>query len=127
MQVGHRLASLVLAVDDQAIAIDKTQFLGQFHRHQVHVAKQRGVFFLQRVMRRDHLARNDEHMHWRLGMNVVESQALIVRMDDFGRDFSFDDLEKNVVAKHAWHREESPDEPGLKPPGELRQQSFPLV
>src|SRR4051794_38454723 len=51
-------------------------------------------------MRGDHLARNQQHMHRGLRVNVAEGQAMLVLIDDLRRYFLFDDLEEQVVGHH---------------------------
>ncbi len=46
------------------------------------------------------LARCDQEMYWRLGVNVCEGVATVVLVFGIGRDASFDDLAEK--AAHNW-------------------------
>jgi hypothetical protein len=43
------------------------------------------------------LARNNQHVHWCLGVNVGKNIALIVLVDGLGGDASFDDPAKKAA------------------------------
>ena len=84
VQVRHRLAGPLLAVEDQPIAVRQAQLLRQLRRDQVQMAEQLAVLRLDVRVGRDDLARDDEDVDRRLRVDVVEGDAVVVLVDDAG-------------------------------------------
>lgn len=81
--------------DDAEAGITKAFFPGQGLRDKEQVAKQRLIGRRAEADTRDHLLWYDEEMDRGLRVDVMKGQALVVLMDNLGRDFAGDDLLKN--------------------------------
>ena len=88
MQVRHRLAAVLLAVEDQPIAVRQAQLVRQLGRDEMQMAEQFAVFRRNVRVGRDDLARDDEDVDRRLRIDVMEGEALVVFVDDAGRESS---------------------------------------
>jgi len=55
------------------------------------------IFHADVVQRRDVPFRHDQHVGWRLRIDVVERENAIVFVDDAGWDFPFDDFAEQAV------------------------------
>src|SRR5262249_37174349 len=64
------------------------------------MADQLAVLLRQLIVRRNHLFRNDDDVNRGLRVDVVKGQAALVLVNDLRRDFSLDDLQKDVVGHH---------------------------
>src|SRR5438094_746482 len=95
VQVRYGLAGSVLAVDDQPITVLYAQLFRQLGRDDVEIAEQRDIPFGHVSVGGDHLgSRNNQDVHRRLGIDVAESQATVIFVDDVGGDLPVDDLLK---------------------------------
>src|SRR5262249_17770359 len=100
MQVRHSLAGLLLAVQNEAIAVLQAKLHRQLRRDEMEMTDQVAVGVGQIRVRRNHLARNDQNVHRRLRVDVVKRQAAVIFVDDLGRNLAVDDLLKDVVLRH---------------------------
>ncbi len=48
----------------------------------------------------NHFSRDDENVRWRLGIDVAESEAVLVFVNDIGWDSAVDDFLKDVPLHH---------------------------
>ncbi len=75
MQMGHRLARKLLAINDQAITIRQSQLLGKPGGDEVQVPKEFTVRFGYVGVRGDNLLGDEQHMCRRLRIDIPKSQA----------------------------------------------------
>ena len=102
VQVRHGFAAIGPIINDDAEAGSGHAFLlGQGLRDKEQVSEQRLVGPRAGADARDHLLGHDEEMDGRLRMNVVEGQALVILVDNPGRDLAGDDLLENGAHKGA--------------------------
>ena len=104
VQVWHRLAGARLAIDNEAITVGDAEFLRQLGRDEMQVAQQFPVFRFDILMRPDDLARDDQHVHRRLRIDVAKRQAAVILMDNVRGDLAIDDLLKQIVLHHGVNR-----------------------
>lgn len=96
VQVVDGLAAVIVGVGDNAVSIfRKPEVLGDFARGDHEMPHQRSVFRLNFGHRANRFFGNKEHVHGSLRLDVVKRQAVLVFVNDFGRDFFGDDLAEN--------------------------------
>jgi len=99
MDMEHRLTSVAVAVQDRPVpALGVAVLLGQCGRAADHHADKVVVVRSQIVQRRDVLARNDEDMKRRLGIDVLERDKILVLVDELTGDRASDDLTEQAIA-----------------------------
>ena len=87
MNVINRLAAIRAAVDDEAVSgIGNTQIARQVTRHEHEAAGRRNVIMTDPVHARDVNARNDQHVHRRARIDVVERYGVVILVRDACRD-----------------------------------------
>jgi hypothetical protein len=101
MKMGHSFAAIRAVIDYQS----KAGFVQSFRlrydlRNAEEMAEQRLVAELGGRHAGDFLLWDDEEMHGRLRLDIVERQAAIVLERDLGRDFAGDDLGENRAHLH---------------------------
>ena len=64
------------------------------------VAQQVAIRLGRSVVRRNHLARDDQHVDRRLGIDITEGQAAIIFVDNVGGNLLVEDLLEEVVLHH---------------------------
>lgn len=94
MEMIDGLAAVFTGVYDGAIAIDEAFFPRDLCDDGKQVAKQWSVFRRSGGERCDVFARDNQQMHFGVGMDVGEDDALLIFIDAGGRNGSFDDLAK---------------------------------
>lgn len=67
---------MLSVIDDHAVALLQTQFLGHFAAHQHQMAQEIGVSILGRRKLRNWLARYNQKMGGRLGRNIIKCHTL---------------------------------------------------
>src|SRR5262249_10968846 len=92
VQMRHRLASALLAVDNEPVAVANSQLHGQLGRDDVQMAKEIPIFRFDVGMSRNDLAGDNQHMDRRLRVDIAKGQAAIVLIDDVRWDLLVDDL-----------------------------------
>ena len=95
MKVVDSLASIRSTVDDYPVAVVQSQFTSQVTDHQVTMPYQCLVLVFQRIKGRDFLAGNDEQVRRCLGLNIRESQAEVILIDDLRRNVTVNDSLEN--------------------------------
>jgi hypothetical protein len=99
VDVKDRLPGLGVAIEDRAIAaIGKPVVFRDGGRATDHFPDQPIVGVPQIVQRRDVPSRDDEDVHRRLWVDVLEGDEMLVLMDDRCRDFPFDDLAEQAIS-----------------------------
>jgi hypothetical protein len=78
------------------------QLLHQARRQAQHAAQQRLVLGPDVSTGRDVLLGDDQHVHRRPGVDVVEGQQLVVLVDLLRRDLPGTILQKMQVGRHSW-------------------------
>ena len=95
MQMRHAFACVRSAVDHNSITAGELQCLRHVARNQKQFAEQRGVR-IGRVRKTGNGSfRHDQDMYWRLGINVVKRNRVVIFPNDFGRDLPSDDFFEN--------------------------------
>lgn len=100
MQMRHGLTGALLAIDDQAVAVADAEFVCQASCHEMEMPQEFLVFLPDVGMRAKDLARNDQHVHRRLGVNVAKCQAEVVLVNNGRRDLAVENLLKDIVLHH---------------------------
>ena len=99
MNVKNSLPCRSVAVEDRAIAVIRmTPFARDLLCYKMYFAYQLAVHWFQVVERRDVLARDDEHVRRRLGIDVFERQHVVALVDQIARDFPVANLAEEAVA-----------------------------
>lgn len=91
MQVRDGLAAVRAVIDYEAEAFGEIEFAGNLAGDGEHMAEDGFVSWSGFSDARDNFLRDDEQVHRRLRLDVVEDEALIVLVFDLGGDFSGDD------------------------------------
>lgn len=91
MQVGHCLAAVRTAVDRQPEPAFQLELPGKLAGDREQVAEQGVVRGSRLAKPRDDLLRDDQEVHGSLRTDVMDRDAAIVLVLDFGRDFPVDD------------------------------------
>ena len=100
MQMRHALLPVFSAVDDDAVAgLVDLEIFDELADDSVRVTDDGFVLVRQFVDPRDVFFRDDEHMHRRLRLDIVDGDDEIVLINLSGRNFPGDDLTKNAVAQ----------------------------
>lgn len=93
VHVWHGFAAVWSVVNDEAkTAFVDFELAGDVACFQEKVAQKFLVFFMGGCHTGDHFFGNEEEVGWRFGRNVVEAEAKIVFVNDFGRDLAGDDF-----------------------------------
>ena len=97
MNMVDGLAAVVTGVDDRAVALSQSLAARNLGRHPMQMADQ-GTVILGRMPNRGNVfARNNQHMHRCLRVDVGKDVALIVLVDGLGGDASVDDPAKKAA------------------------------
>ena len=96
------LAAVFASIDDGAVALGQSFLAGDLGDYPEQMSEQRSVLDRCFGERADVLARDNQHMHGGVGMNVGEGDTLLVLEDADGGDASVDDF-----AEQAGHIETS--------------------
>jgi len=95
MKVGHCLASVVAMIDDEPVSgASDAKFFPETGRDDEEMTEELLVSWLDVRYAGDWLDRHDEQMHGRLRLNIPEGEAILITVDDIGRDFARDDPAK---------------------------------
>jgi hypothetical protein len=96
--VVNSLTSCVIAVHDYAVTVVRNSFPGrEFGCGQEQLSDQLGVTGLNIVNGPNALFWDDQNVRGRLRVDVSEGQNIFSFVYDIRRDFTVDDLEKQVV------------------------------
>ena len=83
-------------VDYDVEARVKFELLGDFAgREEEEVSKERLVFRSSCTDTRDEFLGNNQHMHWGLGLHIVNRDAEFIFIRDLGRNLAVDDFLKD--------------------------------
>lgn len=97
MKVRHGFATVRAVVDHDTVTGIETELFGQSLRRQQEVAKKRLVTGGSFGKADNGLFGNNEQMHRRLRLNVVDGDAVLVLVGDLGGYLAVDDLLKNSL------------------------------
>ncbi len=97
MKMIDGLAPVVSSVDDGTVAFGQSLTARKLRCHPVQMANQGALLFGCLANRADVFTRNNQHMHWRLWVDVGKSVALVVLVDGLGGNASFDDPAKEAA------------------------------
>lgn len=92
MQVRHGLATITAIVDGDSKPLGEFEFFGDLRRGQKEVPKGGLIPPFRFRNARNGLFRNDEAMHRRLRVDVVNDNAVLVLVFNCCGDFAGDDL-----------------------------------
>ena len=95
MQVRHGFAAVGAVVDHNAEAGAEVQFFCQGLRRQQEMTEQSLVTGDGLIEARDKSLREDQHVHWRLRLDVVDGETQVILMDDLGGDLTVGDFLEN--------------------------------
>jgi hypothetical protein len=102
MNVEHRLPCFAIAVEDRAItALGVAILLRERRRTPHHRSDQRIIDDAKVVQCLDVLSWNDQDVQWRLRVDVLEGDQLLVLVDDRPRDLARDDFAEETVSHEA--------------------------
>jgi hypothetical protein len=93
----YGLATVFAGVDYGAVAAAESFLAGNFCHYPEQVAEQWNVFGCCFGERDDMPARDDEHMHGGMRVNVGEGDALLIFVDTRGGDASVEDLAEEAA------------------------------
>lgn len=86
VEVRHRLTRIVSMIDHQAVTVGQSLVL----RDDLGGVKK--MLMVARVGKRsdagNRVSGNDQHVDWRLGINIADCKAVRVLVNDFGRNFA---------------------------------------
>src|ERR1039458_7446812 len=97
VEVVNGLAAVRAGVYDNAVALGKLFDSCNLCRCRQQLTEHQCVTNLGVAERVDVLARHDEHMRWRLGMQVGEGVAELILVNRLGRDGSFNDFAEGAT------------------------------
>jgi hypothetical protein len=100
MHVVHRLAAILARIHHRAEALRESILFGDLLRHRVQVSQQPLIAGRKMRQRRNMLARNQQHMHRRLRMNVREGYCIVVFIKLLCRNLSRGDLAEQAIHGH---------------------------
>src|SRR5208282_987288 len=103
MQMRHSLAGVGTAIDDNPIPIVQIPLGGQLLYHHQQMPGQRSIAFGQIGQRRNLLLGNDQDVNGRLRINVFESQAAVILVNNLGGNFPVDNPFENRLAHFLKH------------------------
>ena len=86
MQMRHAFTCVRSAVDHDSIAAGELQLLRHVARNQKQFAEQRGVLIGRVRKTGNGFFRHDQDMYWRLGIDVVKRNRVLIFPNDFGRN-----------------------------------------
>jgi len=95
MQMRHAFTCIRSAVDHDSVPTGKLQFLRHVARDQKQFSEQRSVRIGRFRKTGNRLLRHDQDMHWRLGINVVKRNRLLIFPNDFSRDLAGNNFFEN--------------------------------
>src|SRR5688572_22282371 len=98
MDMEYRLPGLAIGVEYGPESFGRqAAFRGDYRRPAHHLAHERIVSGLKIVQRLDVPLRDDEHVGWRLRVDVVEGQHAVVLVDDRCRNLASDQLAEEAI------------------------------
>ena len=101
MEMKHRLAALMIAVQHQAEApLGDAHLSGDAVRHQEEVPKESIITLTRLKDRREVAAGNDQDVDWSLWVNVLEGHRFFVLVDDLGGMLPARDPTKETGGAH---------------------------
>lgn len=92
VEVKHRLPSASAVVDRETESIATAELFRNLARSQHEVTKERLVFSCGITKARNRFARYQQHMHRCSGIDVLERDALVIFINNAGRDLACDDF-----------------------------------
>ena len=95
MQMRYAFTCIRTAVDHDTIAAGQLQLFRHVARNQKQFAEQCSVLIGRVRETGNGFFRHDQNMHWRLGIDVVKRDRVIIFPDDFGRNLAGDDFVEN--------------------------------
>jgi len=95
VQVRHGFAGMRAIVDHEPETFGELHFPSEFSRHQKQVAEERLVGGACSSKPSDQLFRNDQEMHRRLRLNIVNDDAMFVFKFNPGWNLAIDDSLEN--------------------------------
>ena len=95
MQMRDAFTRVGSAVDDDSIAARQLQLLRHIARNQKQFAEQCSVRIGRVRKTGNSFFRHDQDMRWRLGINVVKRNRVLIFPNDFGRNLASDDFFEN--------------------------------
>lgn len=98
VNMEHLLASIFTIIDHYPKPLSQVLLCSNFSGNYQQMTQQLfiGVICLGEL--RDWLLWNNQNMHWCLGIDVFDSNTLIILMDKFGWDLPANDLRENTVS-----------------------------
>ena len=103
MDVEHRLSGRLAMVHDYAIALGiEPQVPGDLRRAHDRHTDDSGLLLIEIIECRDVLTRNDQHVRWRLRVDVVERDDKVVLKDFLRGDLAGGDAaeEATIICGH---------------------------
>ena len=101
VEVIDRLPPVGTGVDDQAVArCGEALLFGDLAGFEQQVAEQGAVLGSGVLHAGDDFLGDDEDVRRGLGLDVAESQTIVVLIDDVGGNFAADDFAKNSLFAH---------------------------
>ena len=97
MDVVDGLATVFAGIDNSPIASVEAFRQGNLGGHPMQVADQRIVLFAGVSNRGNVFARNDEHMHGSLRIDISEGIALVILIDGLGWNAAINDFAKDTA------------------------------
>jgi len=97
MQMIYRLSAIIARIDDDAVAFGQPLFPGEIRRNPQQMPQQRGMLLACLGQRNKMLARRNQQVHWRLGMNIREGITPVVLVLRRRRNASINDLAKKAA------------------------------
>ena len=104
MQVKDALSRFFTVIDHQTEGVADAFLFGNPGRRLQQVAENIAIITACGRQRGNGFFRDDEYMHWRLGIDVPEGQAQIVLVHDVGGNFPGYDLAEYRLCHCCWRR-----------------------
>ena len=95
VQMWYAFTCVGSAVDHDSIAGGQLQLFCHITRNQKEFAEQCGVLICCIRETLNSFFRHDQHMHWRLGIDVVKRNRVLIFPNDFGGNLARDDFFEN--------------------------------
>lgn len=103
MNVEYSLTRFFIAIEDQTVSpAVNAIFLSQLLCYKDHISHEPGIFFFQIVDGRYHFFRNDQNVNISLRIDVIESNDLIIFVNNICRYFPVDYLTEKCLAHNIY-------------------------
>lgn len=92
VEVEDALSAVFTGIDDSTVAVFEIELMSDLGDHAEEVCGELGVFVSEVVKGDERFFGNEQNVNGSLWIDVVEGEAEVIFVDDFGRNLAVDDF-----------------------------------